>query len=153
MGSYNSNCYDNDCSDDCCNGYGYCPNYTSTDPWANQCFYYYDQIRWINWFFFWLGLFVFCIIIAVICIIIKRRNNRQQTVIDYGAGSGHQYNQYVPPNQQNYQQGQYFGQPNYHQQVQPYHQNQPVGYQGQYYGNNYNANNSWQGQNNQPIVG
>jgi hypothetical protein len=37
MGSKNSNCVYQDCSLDCCDVYGYCPNFSS------QCYYYYHD--------------------------------------------------------------------------------------------------------------
>lgn len=160
MGSYNSACIDNNCYQDCCNMYGFCPDSSSTDPWANSCEFYYNQVDWLSWFIYIFIAFFLCIAIAACCAFIKKRNNQQQAVINYGNGSGYQYNQqgpnqYSPPNQnqQGYHPAQY-GQPYF--QGQNYQQNQPTAYQGQNYGNpaNYgnNPNSNWQRQN-QPVIG
>jgi hypothetical protein len=36
-------CYQQDCSAGCCNRYGYCPDYTSYDYYANTCYHYYSN--------------------------------------------------------------------------------------------------------------
>lgn len=38
-----SNCYVDDCSADCCNYYGYCPDYSSSSYYSNSCYYYYSS--------------------------------------------------------------------------------------------------------------
>lgn len=84
---YHPSCYDNYCSDNCCNYYGYCPSdysYYYYDSYYTSCYYYYDNSY--DYYYTpvggivggsvggFVGLFI---IIALIVYFVKRRGAQQ----------------------------------------------------------------------------
>ena len=153
-------CYDYNCYYDCCNYYGYCPEYYSYSysSYYNQCYYYYNSNNAGTISGATIGAVIAVIvIIIIICYCYRKRqqdrlveqaridamnknsNNDGTTVIITGQQQatspqygGHQpYNAYQPYGQQGYPQQPAYGQPAYGQQ-------QPGYYGGQ--------------QNQQPII-
>ena len=155
-------CTDLDCSENCCNYYGTCPDSQSTDSLTNSCFTNYET----DTFPFWIiGPIVFgvCFIMMIACCCYaKRKQNQmlaggQQTVVvnqnqdypqpfPYNQG-GQDYNLGYQGNQQynGYQGNQQYNQPylgnqliNHPQQQNGFFGTSPVGMQQQqppiYYG-------------------
>ena len=125
MGSSNSNCEIQNCSDGCCNYYGTCPSsyQSSSDPDYYSCEYYYESKIWIVGpvvgvvFFILLGVFIRCMVKKRTQQLIERReaqrklnaaNLQQQqiTITDLNntqAGYQQQFMQpQYPPQQLNY---------------------------------------------------
>ena len=61
-----SHCFDNSCSQGCCNYKGYCPQYSMYDSNYNSCYYYYSYSSTIVWSNEIIGYIAGGVLLAVI---------------------------------------------------------------------------------------